>query len=776
MLAKARFLLVSLLLKDRFTAYLLPAIALLFWGQAEAWTAPWDKSKDKGSAKLPPVQLSAEGDNTVENGIAKAEKNVELICGETSLYADKLVYDTTTGWATAEGHVRVYTAQGVMITGDKILYNIKTEKMEADDMRMASYPLVIGSNKLTNTGTPGKPSYESQFGLASPENLESPGFKLKPRKITYDPEMNRYVADDVTIYAGSVPVMWAPRVVYHPDGITTSIQASPGYKSQWGAFLLLGYGLEVVKNVHMKARLDTRSQRGVAGGADLKWIYGKGKESQPGDLSTQDKGDRGQGKASIYAADDLSPQGVRDTNIQHSPFWFQGEGGRAGRYRLNVEQRAFFTDKHDIYANLVFNKVTDRDFLRDFLEREYNEETQPDNFVELVKQDPNFAVTVLARKQVNKFYESVEREPEVRLDLKRQKILSTIPLEYNGQNSFVRLNRKFQDLDSPQPVDDYDTMRVDTFHQLSYPREYLGWLNINPRVGWRGTFYADSNTDGGLSDKNIFRSILNTGVEASFKLSRTWGGTSESLGLDGLRHVVEPFVNFSYMPNPSISPDRILQFDGRLPSTRLQPLDFPQQNSIDSIDNQLITRTGFRQKWQTKRDDMNWNLLEWASYIDVDAGRQAYNSNVVSNYYNEVEFKPVPWLSLDFFGASSFYKEGFNEYNSSLTWQVARPFEVTVGNRFLNNAPWLFDNSEQFYGTLFWRMNESWSVQSQHVFEAEDSRLEMQKYSIFRDFTAWKAAFTTEIRENRPALTGNDRRTHEEEYSFMLTLTFKSMP
>src|SRR6202008_2714322 len=39
------------------------------------------------------------------------------------------------------------------------------------------------------------------------------------------------------------------------------------------------------------------------------------------------------------------------------------------------------------------------------------------------------------------------------------------------------------------PNPDYAAFRFDTFHQLTYPKTYFGWLSIVPRVGVRGTYY-----------------------------------------------------------------------------------------------------------------------------------------------------------------------------------------------------------------------------------------------------------------------------------------------
>ena len=67
----------------------------------------------------------------------------------------------------------------------------------------------------------------------------------------------------------------------------------------------------------------------------------------------------------------------------------------------------------------------------------------------------------------------------------------------------------------------------------------------------------------------------NFGLEVSTKLSRAYERIqSQWLGLDGLRHVIQPYANYSLVGNFGPAPDEILQFDRVVPSTQLLPVDF----------------------------------------------------------------------------------------------------------------------------------------------------------------------------------------------------------
>ena len=149
--------------------------------------------------------------------------------------------------------------------------------------------------------------------------------------------------------------------------------------------------------------------------------------------------------------------------------------------------------------------------------------------------------------------------------------------------------------------EDYSAFRIDSFHQLTYPNTYFGWLSLVPRVGFRETYYSQTQILSPTLFPNpptrsrpnfrcrvrrpavpnpttgaAFRSIFNAGVEASFKLSREWDKVqSRALGLDGLRHIIQPFANFSYVSSPNVDPATILQFDRVQAFHQTQPDRFP---------------------------------------------------------------------------------------------------------------------------------------------------------------------------------------------------------
>jgi hypothetical protein len=254
-------------------------------------------------------------------------------------------------------------------------------------------------------------------------------------------------------------------------------------------------------------------------------------------------------------------------------------------------------------------------------------------------------------------------------------------------------------------------------------------------------------------------------VEASFKISRTWeDAQSRTFGLDGLRHVVQPFVNFSWVGGNDTNPAEILQFDRYQPSTQLRPLDFPQFTSIDSIANWSIARIGVRNRLQTRRDDTTINWLELETYFDVNFDNP-YDRRDYSNLYNRLRFSPLPWASLGIAAQTPTFTSGFTEVDSTLHFQPISKLQFDLGHRFLNENPF-FPDSNLYSGSVYYRIDDNWGVGAYGRYEAVTHIIEEQRYSVYRDLTSWVASLGAIIRDNGGV----------KEYGVLLTFTLKALP
>ena len=95
---------------------------------------------------------------------------------------------------------------------------------------------------------------------------------------------------------------------------------------------------------------------------------------------------------------------------------------------------------------------------------------------------------MIGRFQANNFFDATERLPEVVFDVKRLPLFGG-PIFYESETGIAELHRNFR---SGSNNPDYSTLRIDSFHQFSFPNTFFGWLSVVPRAGFRATYYGET--------------------------------------------------------------------------------------------------------------------------------------------------------------------------------------------------------------------------------------------------------------------------------------------
>src|SRR5881227_2130671 len=495
-----------------------------------------------------PVEITSTGETTYENGVATARDNVAIHIGDTDIYGDFAQYNSRTHEVSVEGHVRIYRDVNVYVA-ERGVYNIDTKQIRTSNVRTDYHPYFLSGQNVNQTSAN---VYRVEDATFTTDDSPHPDFYLRARTVRVY-ENDHVVFQNVTFYVGKVPVFWWP-YMYQSLNDAFSFTISPAYLTSWGPSLLGAVTFPITEKIKGTVRLDYRVRRGAAIGFESETNYGKDDSSYL--------------RLKTYFINDQNPE-LNQTSVP------RGAIGSA-RYRVTVEDRTNFTS--DIYGIVDITKLSDAYVMQDFYQSEFRINPVPDNVVAITKTDPIYTLTAIARFQANEFLEQTERLPEVVLDVARTPIFGS-PIFYQGESGIADLHRNFP---SGSGFDDYESWRLDTFHQLLYPNTYFGWLSIVPRVGFRATYYNQTrdlgktlftpssdplipdflvpdNTPLSL-DGDKTRTVFNAGVEASFKISRAWEEVqSSALGLDGLRHVIQPFTNFSWVSNSGVDPAAILR-------------------------------------------------------------------------------------------------------------------------------------------------------------------------------------------------------------------------
>ena len=779
------------------------------WGQApDVSTVPPTATTAQAPSvsTLPPassagdasVTIRSDGENTYLGDIATADDNVVVHYKGDVIFADHIVYDRSTKIMIATGNARIFSGDRIY-RGDSITYNLDTKAITSANFTGAEYPRFVAGQQVT---TPGFNHYRLTNAEFTTSNREKPSFHFEASTIEYRPN-DEVVLKNVVAYVGDVPVFYFPLLVQSLTDSRPTYQFQIGDSGQFGYFMENKYNWVANDKIRGDVEFDIREKRGYAGGVDVQYF-----PSLTSDILLK----------TYYAQDNLYSQ--TDPSLPNAPAHGSINDHNVydgvpydNRYRIAYQQYLQFGSDFSSTADL--NLWSDPWVTRDYFPSEYQQENQPQNFVSLNEYNPNFTIGLLASPQVNPFFQTVERLPEFTVDTKQQKIFNS-PVMYTSQSSVVNFQLKYADTTyfrepedypftsfpnglpqktaydfyhpnqtpgfDPSQLNNYSAYRYDTYHEFSYPHQYFNFLTLTPRIGGRFTYYSDDNqditdtTNGGLASQGSnaitdpkARLAGDVGLSGDFKISRVWSNFSApNLGIDGIRHEIEPFFDSVYAPSPTVSPNNIRGFDDRLYSTQLQPLDWTEYNSIDSIDRQAVIRFGVWNKIQTKRDGVNYDLITLQTYGDADFDHNfsaATPGSTFSNLFNKLTFAPTPQLSFSSLSSMAISGNSYNEIDNSITWSPDPSVQLTVGDNYINHSP-IFGDSNQATFSLFYRINEHWQFQAQEQFEAVDGRLQNQQYTIYRDLDAWQLGMTY----------ADSELNNQSDHSIYFSLTLKAFP
>ncbi|MEX1045179.1 MAG: LPS assembly protein LptD [Chthoniobacterales bacterium] len=730
-----------------------------------------------GSFTDVPVEIRADGETRFVGGVAVAENNVQIHFRGTDIYCDYAEYNPETREVLLVGNVRIYNEDRIL-NGQRAVYNLESRQIRALDFEGGDQIIKFSTLSMR---APTLREFRARSLKLTTSDSSEPDYHVKAKAARIYPD-DRVVFSNATLYVGETPIFWFP-YLYAPLG-DTGWDFRPGYNSTWGAFLLVGYRFQLTSKTDATARFDYRTERGVGVGIELESKYG------PGDQSTAN--------FRAYYADDTNPR-ENNTAFQRT------QEPESDRWVVSFQNRLIVND--NVYATADINSISDQYFLQDYFPAEFVNDPQPDSNVSGNWLTENFQFNILARWQMNDWQEVTSRLPEFTWTTKQTPFFGT-PFFYDGQTRLGYLQRNYPAGAQPEYItqlqeavfnpgfaDDlgttdlvnYNSVRFDTFHQLSYPRTYFGWLSLTPRMGFRGTYYSRTGNSDEASPEFVgltgdygsgtFRPIINAGLEASFKLSARYEQVqSRFWGLDGLMHVIQPYANYAFVENAGLGPDEILQFDRLVPSSLLPSLNFPQFSAIDSIDSSNIVRLGVRNRLLTRRDNDTFAWFTWDAFVDANFENPYLDDpGALSNFYNNIAFSPVPWFTIGTFSQIpiSDGDGSFTDVNSYLRWQPIKDFSFFLNQRYIQDNPYFQDDSQATAGG-FWRVNDNWAVSASARYDFTYETWDVQRYLLHRDLSSWLLSAGFLVTDNRARFA--NQTEGEIGVGFLLMLTLKDAP
>jgi LPS-assembly protein len=553
---------------------------------------------------------------------------------------------------------------------------------------------------------------------------------------------DRLLAHQATFYLGAVPIFYSPVWRRILDDRYAGLSLRPGYASSMGVYLLSAYSWPLAPGLKTTSHVDLRSSRGVAAGQDLDWKSASG----------------GDGGAEFYFANDLKAE-------DDYPDEFDAGDVDSNRYRFRLHHHQPISQEDYFLAEV--NYVADPYVIDDFFESEYRRTGEPENYLNLVHSDELLTAGLLTRFRLNDFYTVVERLPEATLDFNRREIPDT-SFYFESFNSASFLNKAWE-ADSTE--DDFSVFRMDSQDTIYYPGRYFGFLSVVPRAGGRGTFYSqtietreisevtanvDSNgvmtttTNTTLTTEEMgaaVRAMMELGLETSFKAFQSWD-TAPSPLIDGLRHIVEPYMNYTFIPEPNIEPGELYQFD-----------------DLDALDKQNTVAFGVRNKLQTRRDNRPWDLIDLDLNTVYNLDPKEGDDNLESiNLWTEI--KPVDFFKLNADGSYDTQESQLSTFNTRL-WYIEELWRVGVEHRYR------VDSSDLISTMVNWMPNSRWLVEAYWRYEAQDSQLEEQGYVVQRNLDCLSIRMGV---THLPSYTQDDGAEHAQDFRIEFAIGVNAFP
>jgi lipopolysaccharide export system protein LptA len=570
------------------------------------------------------------------------EGNIVFRQGDRVIYADRMYYNITQQYGvvmSAEMLTPVQDYQGLLRLRAEVLQQLDRQHFQA-------YNAALTSSRI------GVPRYWFQAGNVQVEDIHRPLLDPFSGQPLVDPATGEAEIDHQLmatsrnnfLFLSQVPVFYWPVIAtdltkptYYIDRIRIKSDRVFGQQLllDWDAYQLLG-----IRNKPLGTRwglsTDFLSERGIGLGTDFKY---------EGDTPL---GFPGPFRGFIDAWGLLHEEGVDNLGFDRREVPPEAQS----RGRILAHHRHYM--QNDWMSTFEFGLISDRNFLEQYYETEWDTLKDQTTGIELKKYTENRSLSVTADVRLNDFFTQTEWLPRVDHFMFGQPLLFD-RLSWH-EHSHVGYARLQTGVPPTNPVDlakwspmawevEQEGIRAATRQELELPVE-LGPVKFTPYVLGEAAHWSND-----INSEEVTRFFGQTGIRASLPL---WTADptiqNELLNVNGLAHKVvldselfyadasedlsrfplydqldddsqEAFrrrmaVNTFGQPVGTFVP---LKYDERFYALRSGLQSAVASPSTEIADDLTAFRTGIRQRWQTKRGlPGQERIIDWVT-MDVDA-------------------------------------------------------------------------------------------------------------------------------------------------------------
>ena len=660
------------------------------------------------------------------------EGNIVFRQGDRVIYANRMYFDVTSRRGTilgAEVLTPVPDYQGLVRLKADVLQQI-------DEQTLVAYGAAATSSRL------GVPTYWIQSDKLTFTDARTPAINPvtgQPaiNELTGEPTVDhRYQAqsDGNTIFLGGYPVFYWPTLRtdltkpnFYIDEVAVRNDRVFGTQLlvDFDLYQLLGIAEPPVDS-KWELSLDALSQRGLGVGTNYRY-----------------RGDTLFGLPGPYRGE-IDAWGIYDFGQDNL-----GLGRRdldpetRGRGRVLATHRQLIAGEYQLTAELGL--ISDRNFLEQYYEREWDTRKDEITGVELKRTFDNQSIRAAVDLRTNDFFTQTENLPRFDHFVVGETLFDDRVTWFgHSQIGYAKLKTASAPDTNPEEIAVFDPLawevasegvRASTRQELDLPID-VGPARITPFVAGEVAFWGEA-----LDGNSLLRGLGQTGVRGSLPMwSVDRNVQSRLFNLDGLAHKVIfdaeilyadasqdlgelplydqidddsqefarrrfYFTTFGGLPGGNTA----LKYDERFYAQRMGLQSYATSPSVEVADDLLSARLGVRQRWQTKRGPAG--AQHTVDYISLDLEGTVFPRSEDQNFG-----APLGLANYDFRwavgdrvtilsdGLADFFGQGLR--TASIGTLLTRPEQgsLYLGFRSINGPI----NSQLVSSSISYRMSDKW--------------------------------------------------------------------
>lgn len=643
-----------------------------------------------------------------KDGVIRYE-DAELTLGDIRVRADEVLYETEQEHFRASGNVQVNFST-LRVLADSVDLNRGTGKLEAQNVVGSADILFFEAGTISGVSAESKEMVVEGTTLYFGEPHWS-SVSFEADSIRYDKEADWLHLDASVFRVAGVPVLPLPALsLPRFDRPPVRIWANTGSKSDTGAYFRTTSHLTLWEDYEPGLLLDVYERSGPLIGPALTY-------------DTREEGSR------RWIFGDFQAAYINDTGSHEEDIYGNKIGGKRGFINWFHKQRL---DALEITASI--HRWSDSEAMDDFRPEIYNENQNPDSFVEFVIPDRAYYLSAITRMHLNDYQSVQQRLPELRLDV--------MPNEIGKSGVFQRFSASYAalvEVDSDQyhltqtnDRDELKSSRADFYYGVEAPIKFGDIATLTPVAGIRTTFYGNMVPD---RNDTYWRTLGQIGFDLQFLVTGQSDYQNETWGIDGFRHVLRPVFQYRYLPGTDSQSARIPQIDRDIYRDVPTILDLGENRAVDQIYDEHIFRIGLENLFQTRNKEYgSRDLAELNIYQDIRKTERPVDNRNLSDNFVVLNLRPASWISFAFAHRMDVYDFKTKSLKSSVSFTDGDLWTATLGAHFVSNDDLAYygcdPRARQYTIRADYRLNSYFQVYGDWRYDDEKNYFTDQYYGL----------------------------------------------